>query len=561
MVLRTLAFTLSLALPGACTAPLPGGGMAMPGATGSSALGDEVQVTGGVIRGLVDDQGLKQYHGIPYAAPPTGDLRWAPPAAPAPWQGIRDASKPGPACMQPDRRGSFYDRGEAAFMSEDCLTLNVWSRAARTDAALPVMVWIHGGSLINGSGSSYSGDFLTARGVVLVTLNYRLGAFGFHARSELSAEHPRGVSGNQGFRDQIAALHWVQENIGRFGGDASNVTLFGESAGAWSISALQASPLARGLFHRVIGQSGGLFQPMWYRDRVSSYADSAENLGQAFAQALAGEGGDTRLHALRQLPAQQVLMAFGSDPAFANVDALPIVDGEVLPAEIHHIFARGEQADVPTLVGSNAYEGSTFLGFMQAYFGAGEAGFDNYIRTMLPEVADAVYELYPTGHPAQARDSWIQAMSDARFTWPMRLWAQGMEPALHHAYLYWFTRVPPLTAQDQQEYGAFHGAELGYIFGDPKLFGARPVAQDYALAALMADIWTQFARTGDPNTEGLPPWPVYDSEQGHYMELGLQPASGRQLRMQQVALIRRAWTQRRKQAWQTPAAAPAGDDS
>ena len=502
----------------------------------------EVQVAGGTVRGVVGEDGLKQYHGIPYAAAPVGALRWAPPAPVEPWQDVKDATAPGPACMQPEGQGgSFY--GQTGFeMSEDCLTLNVWTRAEHADAALPVMVWIHGGALVTGTGSTYPGELLTSKGVVLVTANYRLGRFGFTAHPALSAESAQGASGNQGLRDQIAALGWVRDNIGRFGGDPGNVTIFGESAGSLSMSLLQASPMAHGLFHRVIGQSGGAFGPMWFRERATSYAASGESVGEAFAAALAGEGGDDSLAALRSLPAERVLEVQAA-PEFTNYDSLAIVDGEVIPDEVATIFAEGRQADVPVMIGANRDESTPFVElFFRPTFGAGLAGLATYVDGTLPEVKDDIAALYPAADDAEAERAWIDLFGDTAFTYPMRVWARSMENVASSAYLYWFTWAPPIP---QENYGAFHAGELGYIFGNVDLFGAVPTDADHAFSDLMASIWTQFAKTGDPNGEGLPAWPAYTAENEAYLELGPESVSKTHLRMEQMALIERAWTERR----------------
>ncbi|XOV84549.1 MAG: carboxylesterase/lipase family protein [bacterium] len=500
----------------------------------------DVQTTAGVVRGTMDDEGLKQYHGIPYAAPPVGKLRWAPPVAPAAWADVKNATQPGPACMQPSGQGgSFYGRSDIA-MSEDCLFLNVWTRADTTNDALPVMVWIHGGALVTGSGDAYPGDAITQKGVVLVTINYRLGRFGFHAHTELSEEHPKGVSGNQGLRDQILALEWVRDNITQFGGDPHNVTIFGESAGSLSVSLLQASPLAKGLFHRVIGQSGGAFQPMWFRDRETSYAASAYSLGASFASALAGDSMDTNLSNLRTLSAQQVLETFQSKPEFSNYDSLAIVDGDVIPAEVSEIFAAGKQADVPVMIGSNADEGSTFLEFFEPIFGEGAEGFNAYAQATLPEVADDIDTVYPQSADNRA---WVDLFSDVLFTHPMRVWARSMANVESDAYLYWFTWAPPVP--DQEKYGAFHAAEIGYVFGIPDMFGATPTEADHEFSDFMTTVWTQFAKTGNPNGPGLPEWPVYSADTEAYMELGADTGSKAELRIGQTDLIEQAWTQRR----------------
>ena len=533
MQIRT---TLALATLALVTA---GCGTEVAEAPGPAAVGAEVTVTGGTVGGLIGADGLKQYHGIPYAAPPVGDRRWAPPAPVEPWDDVRDATAPGPGCVQQGDQGGFYDAATAvAAMDEDCLLLNVWTRAEHVDEAAPVMVWIHGGGLTVGSGDAYPGELLTSKGVVLVTINYRLGPFGFLALPELKGESESGASGNQGIRDQIAALEWVRDNVGRFGGDPGNVTIFGESAGSMSVSFLQASPRARGLFHRVIGQSGGAFGPM-------TVADAAETTGAEFAAALAGDGGDASLSALRTLPADHVLATFLSNPAFSQ--ALGIVDGEVIPDELASIFARGEQADVPVMIGSNADEGTALFSYLGPAFGDGLAGFEAYVAATLGEVADDVRAHYPAADDAQAMESWMDLMGDAMFTWPMRAWARAMQTVPSETWLYWFTKEPPIAESDR--YGAFHAAEIGYVFGNVDLFGAVPADADHALSELMASVWTQFARTGNPNGEGLPEWPAYTTENEAYMEFGADTGarSGR-LRQAKMELFERAWALQRENA-------------
>lgn len=508
------------------------------------AIGAEVAVTGGTVRGLVGEDGLKQYHRIPYAAAPTGDRRWAPPAPIDPWDDVRDATAPGPKCVQPSGTGgSFYD--EAGFeVSEDCLVLNVWTRAAHEEEGLPVMVWIHGGALVTGAGSDYPGELLSSKGVVLVTANYRLGPFGFFALPELSAENPAGVSGNQGLRDQVAALEWVRDNIARFGGDPGNVTIFGESAGALSMSLLQASPLARGLFHRVIGQSGGAFQPMGFRDRMTSYAPSAESRGQEIATALAGEDGDDSLAGLRALSAEHVLAVYEANPALFDYGSLAIVDGEVIPDEVATIFAEGRQADVPVMVGSTADEGTTLHAYIVPPFGEGAAGFQAYASAVLPEAGDALSTLYPSGTDEEAHASGEALLADVLFTAPMRIWARAMEDVESDAYLYWFTWAPPIEGAER--YGAFHAAEIGYVFGNLDLFGAVPTDDDRTFSDLMATTWAQFARTGNPNGEGLSEWPAYTRENEAYMELGVDTGAKSHIRVEEVGLIAGAWDERRE---------------
>ena len=533
MQIRT---TLALAALGLVTA---GCGTEVAEPRGAAAVGTEVAVTGGTIRGSIGADGLKQYHGIPYAAPPIGERRWAPPGPMEPWGDVRDATAPGPGCVQQGAQGGFYDTATTvAAMDEDCLTLNVWTRAEHVDEAVPVMVWIHGGGLTVGSGDAYPGELLTSKGVVLVTINYRLGPFGFLALPELGTESESGASGNQGIRDQIAALEWVRDNIAQFGGDPGAVTIFGESAGSMSVSFLQASPLARGLFHRVIGQSGGAFGPM-------TVADAAETTGAEFAAALAGDDGDASLTALRMLPADHVLATFLSDPSFSQ--ALGIVDGEVIPDELAAIFARGEQADVPVMIGSNADEGTALFSYLGPAFGDGAAGFEAYVAATLGEVADDVRTHYPATDDAEAMESWMDLLGDAMFTWPMRAWARAMQTVPSETWLYWFTMEPPIAESDR--YGAFHAAEIGYVFGNVDLFGAVPTDADHALSDLMATVWTQFARTGNPNGEGLPEWPAYTPESEAYLEFGANTgARPGGLRPAKMELFERAWALQRETA-------------
>ena len=520
------------------------------------AIGPEVAVTGGTVRGTLGEDGLKQYHGIPYAAAPVGNGRWAPPGPVEPWADIRDATTAGSSCVQPQGQGgSFYGRSDFE-MDEDCLTLNVWTRAQHVGPGLPVMVWIHGGGLTTGDGASYPGELLTSNGVVLVTANYRLGPFGFLAHPELSAENANGVSGNAGLRDQIAALEWVRDNIEQFGGDPANVTIFGESAGSLSVSLLQASPLSGGLFHRVIGESGGAFQPMTFRDRETPWAASAESVGEKFGAALAGEGGDASLAALRTLAADHVLQIFQSDPAFSDYGSLAIVDGEVIPDEVATIFAEGRQADVPVLIGSNADEATTFLAFFTPNFGEGNAGFGAYVQATLPEAADGLGEHYPSADDAQAERAWVDLFGDLLFAYPMRAWARSMETVDSDAYLYWFTWAPPIEERDR--YKAFHAAEVGYVFGNLDLFGAVPTDEDRALSDLMASIWTQFAKTGNPNGEGLPQWPAYTRENEAYLELGIDTGSKTGLRLGKMGVIEHAWAKRRGME---PDVAPAAEEA
>lgn len=532
-----------------------GSGPSSPGQREAMAarVTQEVAVTGGVIRGTVGQGGsgltvLRQYHGIPYAAAPVGDLRWAPTAAVTPWEGVLDASEPGPICIQRTRAGvAFYDPPPGAELpeqSEDCLTLNVWTEAVRTAERRPVMVWIHGGGLQGGSGSEQSGRLLAGHGAVVVTFNYRLGRLGFLAHPELTAKHPGGVSGNQGFRDQIQALEWVRDNIAKFGGDPGNVTIFGESAGAYSVSVMQASPLARGLFHRAIGQSGGGFQPMSHRTSDRTYAPSAEELGLQFAAAVLGEREDQSLAALREVPAAAILATAESSPLFNTYEFLPTVDGDVLPADVGAIFAAGRQADVPTLVGSTDDEGNALIAHFVRLMGAGRSGFATFAGAMLPEIRDEIEAHYAAATDAEAMRSWAHLFTDLTFTYPMRAWARSMEPLESEAWLYWFTWHPPIPEADT--YGAFHGATQSYLFDGLARFRAVPTDADREFARTLAETWVRFAATGNPNGGELPEWPAFTAENEAYLELGPTIRTNDHLRVPDIALIEQAWSERRR---------------
>jgi len=503
---------------------------------------ESVLVTGGAIKGIMAADGLATFQGIPYAAPPIGPLRWAPPAEVVAWNNQKLATKPSARCMQPQSTGGDFYQTPDWPMSEDCLTLNVSTRAENREDALPVMVWIHGGALITGSGYRYDGQEITKHGVVLVTINYRLGPLGFMAHPELSAESTKGVSGNQGIRDQIAALQWVQENIASFGGDANNVTIFGESAGSWSVSLLQASPMARGLFHKAIGESGGVFNPMWHRTDTRAYAPSAEAHGEKLAKAV-GADKTLSLTELRTVDAKNIIDAFNSDPALSNTDSLASVDGEVIPEDLYNIFDKGQQADIPVLIGSNSNEASTFMGFLVPGFGAGHTGLGNYAKTTLPEVADEVTSLYARDSEANDDQPFSDLFSDVVFTYPMRAWARSMENVESDAYLYWFTQSPVINGSD--EYGAFHAAEIGYVFGTLDLFGAQATEADYALSKKMMTIWTNFAKTGNPNTDAIPHWEPFTRSNEAYMELGTEVSLKNNLRLREIALIEQAYAGRR----------------
>ena len=452
----------------------------------SAAMQQPVRTEGGLVTGLPGHNAAVQvFKGIPYAAPPTGNLRWrAPKPAPA-WKGVKAAADFSPVCLQaPYPQGSIYFR-PAEPMSEDCLYLNVWTGAQAAKERRPVMVWIHGGALTRGSGSVdvYDGEALAAKGVVLVTINYRLGVFGFLAHPELTKESDRNASGNYAFLDQIAALEWVKKNIAAFGGDPKRVTIFGESAGSWSVNYLVATPLAKGLFQRAIGESGGAFAPM------KTLAE-AEQMGLKLGTSVAE---------LRAKPAEELLKttSLGTFP--------PNVDGWLLPRDVYTIFAEGKQNDVPVIVGSNANEATTLAPWPAN--GKAEA-FAAQIKHRFGAAAEEALKIYPAENDEQARESHYASFRDFTFGWEMRTWARlQTQTGKSKAYLYYFSRKPP--GPQSERLGAFHAAEIAYVFGN--LTPPRPWdATDRALSDEMMSYWVNFAAKGDPNGGGLPRWAAYE---------------------------------------------------
>ena len=455
-----------------------------------------IAVDGGRITGTTAD-GVQVYKGMPFAAPPVGDLRWKAPQPVVAWSGVKSADTFGAQCMQqPYPAGSPYATAPPP-TSEDCLYLNVWSAAAAGDKR-PVMVWIHGGAWTRGSGSTptYDGAALARKGVVVVTTNYRLGPLGFMAHPELTAESAQHASGNYAILDHIAALKWVQKSIAAFGGNPANVTIFGESAGSWSVNVVQATPLAKGLFHRAIGESGAQFA------RNQKLAD-AEKGGLALAKAV---GADS-LTALRAVPAEK-LLEVQSFRSGANVD------GWVLPEEVRAIFAANKQNDAPVLIGSNADEWTTLSS--PAQFPKTMDDFHRRMEAQYPGLAAELDAVYPVKTDADIPAAMLGIGRDTTFTLEMRTWARMVTAAGRKAFLYQFTHVPP---GPNPKLGAYHASEIAYAFNN---IARRPGATDIdrRLADQMSSYWVNFATTGDPNGKGLLAWTAYEPAGEPYLELG-----------------------------------------
>jgi para-nitrobenzyl esterase len=480
-------------------------------ASPAAAAGSETVVTdAGTVEGAVSaDSKVRIFKGIPFAAPPVGALRWKAPQPAPSWTGVRKAADFGARCMQGRIYGDmvFRDNGP----SEDCLYLNVWAPSASSSARLPVMVWIYGGGYAAGSASEprQDGEILAKKGVVVVSFNYRLGVFGFLSHPELTKESAHSASGNYGLLDQVAALQWVRKNIAAFGGDPDNVTIFGESAGSFSVSALMASPLAQGLFQRAIGESGAYFSTTLSAQPLAL----AEEADQKFTDSI----GAHSLEALRALPADALLDAALKQKA---IWFSPIVDGYFLPDYVRSIFAGGRQSKVPLLAGWNADEGD-FHGF----FAGADPTAANFIaraHALFGDQADAFLKLYPAATDDQAKRSAQDLAGDQFIGFSTWRWIEAQAATGNsRVFRYEFDDAPPAPkGSTGPSRGAYHSAEIEFVFEAlaSKDLPWRP--EDEKLSDLMSSYWTNFAKTGDPNGPGLPPWPAYGS-QGNYQVMHL----------------------------------------
>jgi len=480
--------------------------LVMPLALFGASSAPQAKTESGIVEGK-DDGVVHAFLGIPYAAPPVGDLRWKPPAAAAKWSGVRKATEFGAHCMQGKVFGdmNFRDAGG----SEDCLFLNVWVPAKAAGAKLPVMVWIYGGGFAAGSTSEarQDGTHLAQQGVIVVSMNYRLGVFGFFVHPELAKESGHNAAGNYGLLDQVAALRWVQDNIAAFGGDPGNVTIFGESAGSFSVSAQMASPLSKGLFQKAIGESGGAFfsgglsfEPLSVREEKDVKAVSAKL-------------GLSTLAELRAVPAQKLLDAF-APPQSQGFDFDPDVDGYFLPEPVPTIFAEGKQSDVPLLAGWNHDEGS-----FEIVFNPQKPTADSIKANAQKDFGDKAAEflrLYPADTDERVLRS-AQDFAGDRFiafsTWE---WMESQaKTGKQTIYRYRFDLGPPSSNPNAPKLGAYHSAEIEYVFGqlDSKA-GVPWRAEDRQLSEAMQKYWANFAKNGDPNGPGLPKWPAYSAGEG-----------------------------------------------
>ncbi len=503
-----------------------------------AALPDAIKTESGSVSGTTAASGIHIYKGIPYAAPPVGNLRWRAPQPAAHWDGVRKAEEFGPRCIStapggpgrggrgrqggrdgapapergapaPERGNAVAPRADAApqalnalrpvpeASSEDCLSVNVWTGANAASDRRPVMFWIYGGGFTGGAGSlpAYDGEALAKKGIVVVTFNYRLGPFGWLAHPELTKESGHNASGNYGMMDAIAALQWVKRNIGSFGGDPARVTIAGESAGAFMVAGLVGSPQAKGLFVRAIAESGA-----WMGIRMGKMTTlaNAEDAGKKAVDATgAGSIADLRARPVADL--QRDLRA----------PAALVVDGWLVPEDLTTTFLEGRQNPVDVLVGSNKDEGTFFQ------FGRTQASqFVEQAKARWGDLSESFLRLYPAASDEDANASSLAASRD-EITWHMRLWGQVTAKRGRKAFVYYFTHTP---AGDRR--GATHTAELVYVFNTLQP-GQEWPAVDKQLADTMSSYWANFVKTGDPNGTGLPTWPVYkDKTTGRAMVLG-----------------------------------------
>lgn len=488
-------------------------------ASGLSALAakpaDEVTLASGRVQGTSNgDHTVRIFKGIPFAAPPVGDLRWKPPQPAPSWSGVRPADKFGPACLQTNVFGDIYFRENQP--SEDCLSLDIWIPAQPASAKLPVIVWFYGGGFVAGSASEprYDGENLAKKGVIVVNPNYRLGVFGFFSHPELRQESEHKAAGNYGLLDEVAALQWVVKNIAAFGGDPHNITIAGESAGSLSVSALMASPLSRDLFQKAIGESGAFFPSGSSLSMRLRPVTETEQAGVQFAQSV----GATSLAQMRAKPGNELLQAAAQINRGFGFG--PNIDGYFLPTDALTLYAQGVQSHVPLLAGWNADEGKMMVLFSPQKPTA--TSFAALAQTRFGDLAAEFLKLYPAATDPEAVLSAQALASDDFIAYSTWKWIDmqrktGNSPV----YQYHFEQVPavkpgamvgPLPAS---ALGSKHAGEIEYVFQTLKSQEGVPWTEDdFKVSDAMSSYWVNFAKKGNPNGKGLPEWPACDSKDG-----------------------------------------------
>ncbi|MBI3660122.1 carboxylesterase family protein [Candidatus Acetothermia bacterium] len=473
---------------------------------------------------------LKVFRGIPYAAPPVGTLRWKISQPHEPWDGVRDASSFGKSC--PQLRGSILPVSVAT--DEDCLFLNVWTTGTDPAANLPVMFWIHGGGLVQGSSSqitndgraTYDGRFLAEKGqLVVVSINYRLAQLGFLAHPALSAEDKEhGVSGNYGLLDQLFALRWVQKNIKNFGGNSQNVTIFGESAGGKSVCGLLASPLAAGLSHRAIIESGGCLKVQRHlKEATPAAPESAEAQGERYARAIGCANTPDVLACLRSKTPQEILSVL---PGEASI----ISTAEKYDFTIDNYALNEAPGVVPLIAGTNGNEASIFTTNLAI---TTQAQFEAFVRAFFKNNADQVLALYPVSNYPRVKDALDALVADVSFVCPTRQFTRAVQKYQPKTYLYQFTYVTRIG--NFLGIGAFHGSEIEYVFG---ILTSLATPQEQALSDAMITYWTNFAKTGDPNSAATAvTWPTYTFQEDPHLQLDIPISAGHELHKKQCDLL------------------------
>jgi para-nitrobenzyl esterase len=530
--------------------PLLALGALFVAAPAGAQSGPVVDAPSGAVRGTADGS-IEVFKGIPYAVPPVGAMRWRPPAPMQRWKSVRDATAFGPACVQPQgKSASVYSPAAPLPVSEDCLTLNIWAPKNAKNA--PVFFWIHGGALVTGSSreATYDGQLMARRGVIVVSINYRLGVLGWLAHPELTAESPQHVSGNYGLLDQIAALGWVKHNIAAFGGDPANVTIAGESAGALSVMYLLESPLARGLYSKAISESGYMISMPELKKAVYG-APSGEAAGQMLGGALQAPD----IAALRGIDAQTIT----DSAAKLGYGPWGTVDGLVLPQQMVDAFDQGKQAPVPLLAGFNQGEIRSLM-MLAPKPPATAAEYEATIRDRYGDLADAFLKLYPA---ADYKESIIAATRDGLYGWTAERMVRKQTAIGQRAYLYLFDHGYP--AMDAAGLHAFHASELPYVFGTIGTLGPNwpkipDTAEEHALSDAMLDYWISFARDGNPVAANAPAWPAYGGD-ARYMHFTATPEPSRDLMpgmfaLNEAVMCRKKATGKLAWNWNVGLAAP-----
>jgi para-nitrobenzyl esterase len=504
----------------------------------------ELKIDCGALRGLIlgENKDIHAYKGIPFAAPPVGELRWKPPQPVAAWQSVRDCFEFGAACPQkiPSLFGNIPEMALRVPMNEDCLYLNVWTPAERKGEKLPVLYWIHGGGYIVGAGSQplYDSEELARLGCVVVSVNYRLGLFGFLAHPALSQESPEKVSGNYGLLDQIEGLRWVKRNIAAFGGDPDHVAIFGESAGGGSVLCLMVAPASKGLFHAAVAQSAPGMNMLRLHD-ADKGQETAEHFGESL-MAACGLKGSVDAKQMRHLDANTLSNATPMEGAGAGGLRLkpialkvgPIVDGQVIPDNPNALFASGHEHPVPLIVGNTKDEMALML--LTAKFPNDMASYQKKVKDEFGDQAEAVEKAYPANDPGQMRSAIIQLTSDLSFVSETRFVARTHSAAGQKAYRYQFSRGT--NRSFLKTLGAHHGAEVSYVFQLPS---ARSDESGTRISQNMGRYWINLAATGNPNSQGLPNWPAYAANSEEMVDFGQDVTILKGPRNEQLDLIER----------------------